>query len=202
MKSRPAGFTLVELLITLALMTFIFGVLFSMISGGLRVWQRLQCGVKQEHEIYFAFDQIRRGLHAVHPFELILFKGSQDRIEFPALIDVPSAEESETAVREPGRISYYYDRSQLTLCKSERLFRGLRRDARAEVCKPLALNVEKAVFSYSGYNSKSKSFSKTSYWSDKQPPVSVKVELEYHDPCSEKKSKKEFLVAIPIGPIR
>ncbi len=200
-RHARAGFTLVELLVTLSLMTVIFGVLFSMMSGGLQVWQRLQCGVRQEHEIYFALDQVRRGLHAAHPFEFILFKGSNERLEFPALIEAGDTEE-EDRIPEPGRVSYYFDRSRSLFCKSERLYRGLRRNTRAEVCKPLAQNVEKVKFTYTGYNSKSENLSTSGYWSDKVPPISVRIELEYHDPCSEKQSKKEFLVSIPIGPIR
>ncbi len=199
--SKNHGFTLVELLVTLALMTFIFGVLFSMISGGLRVWQRLQCGVRQEHEVYLALDQMRRGLQATRPFELIPFKGAYERIDFSTLLNVGDPDDEE-AIFEPGQVSYYFDRKRMTLCESQKPFRGSKRNYRSEVCKVLAQNVSKVNFSFSRYNANSKSISQVGSWSDKQPPVSVKIELEYHDPCSEKQSKKEFLVSIPVGPIR
>ena len=199
-RCRSAGFTLVELLVTLALMTVIFSILFSMIGGGVKIWERLKCGVRQEHDIYFALDSIRRGLHGLSPFEPIRFKGASERMDFSVLLN-PDIENSDSTLREPGQRSYYFDKNSRTLCESERLYRGMRRDNRAEKCKPLAQNIDKVRFTYLFYNATSKGFLWRGYWSDKQPPISVKVELDYDEPCSEKKSRKEFLVSIPVGAI-
>ena len=194
------GFTLTELLVTLALMTVVFGILVSMMGGGVRVWERLKCGVRQEHEVYFAFTQIRRGLHAFHPFEFIPFNGSVEKMEFSSLVPVSDNPES-AIIYEPGRIRFYYDRQTKTLCESDQLYRGMSRVRGTGNCKPLVQNVQNVRFSYYVYNENAKSSIWQSYLSDKVPPVAVKMELDYVEPCSEKKSKKEFLVSIPVGPI-
>jgi len=195
------GYTLVELLVTLSLMTFVFSVLFSMMSGGMRVWERLKCGVKQEHEIYLAFSEVKRGLHAYQPFEGIPFKGEHDQMSFASLVVVSPAN-SDAVTLEPGRRIFYFDKSRKALCQSDRPFRGARRESRVGNCKVLAEDIENVEFHYYVYNTGSKGFVWHSSWSDKQPPVAVKMELDYVEPCSEKKSRKEFLVSIPVGPIR
>ena len=185
-----------EMLIVMSLMTFIFSILFSMIMSGVRIWERLKCGVQEEHNIYSAMDAMRKGLHAFHPFAFIPFKGAYDRMDFPVLMEgeEPSGE------REPGRVSYYYDRSRKTLCRSQQPYRGMRRSGQTQ-CRTMAENIEKVRISYLRFNPQSRGFSWMGYWSDPQPPVSIKMELEYYGSCTDKKSKKEFLVSIPVGPI-
>ncbi len=200
-RTAISGFTLVELLVTLSLMTVVFGILVSMMMGGAGIWERVKCGVLQDHGIYIAFDKMRRGLHSAHPFTGKMFKGTNDKLEFPALLTVQDEKTGEIA-SEPGQISYYFYRSRKRLCQTEQFHRGARkRRYGADLCVPLAENIEKVYFRYRGYNADSKSSSWTGYWSDKQFPLAVKLELDYGDPCTEKKSKKEFLVSIPVGPI-
>lgn len=199
--SHQSGFTLVEMLVTIALMSVIFGVLVSMMMGGVRVWERVKCGVQQDHDVYLAFDKIRRGLHQALPFEGSLFKGAADKLEFPTILERQD-EKTEEWIREPGKVFLYFDSSRKRLCKTEQYYRGARRRTYGQdTCEPLAENIDKISFRYNAYNEKTKSSSWSGYWSDKQFPLAVKMELDYHDPCSEKKSKKEFLVSIPVGPI-
>lgn len=199
MRSTEKGFTLVEMIISLSLMTLTMATLVSLFSGGMRIWQRSECGARHEQSMYVSFDKIRRDLHHIQPFQFIPFRGSHDTIEFPVMLDT---REYKNPVLEPGRQIFFFDAKKRVLCENEELFRGMKRSRGARACKVVMEGIDKVKFSYLSYNSKSDSFAWSSQWSGPSFPVSIKMELEYEDLCREQNSKKQFTIAIPIGPIR
>lgn len=193
------GFTMIEMIISLTLVALTMTVLVALFSGGMRVWQRSECGVRQEQSMLVAFEKMRRDLHQIQPFRLIPFKGSREAMEFPVLLD---SQEYAQPVFEPGRKIFFFDSKTQTLCESEQLFRGMRSSRGNRTCLPVLEQIEKVQFSYLSYNTKAESFSWSSQWSVAAFPVSIKMELEYEDLCREQKAKKQFTISIPIGPIR
>ncbi len=193
------GFTLLEMLISLALVSLTMILVVSLFSGGMRVWQRSECGARQEQGMTVALDKMRRELHQIQPFRPIPLRGRHDAVEFPVALD---SQESGRSVYEPGRKIFFFDSQAQTLCENEQLYRGMRRSRNERVCGAVLLDhVEKVQFSYLSYNARSKSFSWLSRWNESSLPVSIKIDYQYEDVCREQKSKKQFTISIPIGPI-
>ena len=145
---------------------------------------------------------MQKNLRKYHPFQPLPIKASYDRIEFPILksreIDALLGE----TVLEPARAGFYYDRNRKALCESQTFYRGMRWSRLTDQCTPIAQNIESMKFDYYLYRSESKSFSWTRSLLDTVSPVAVKIELEYHDACTDDKTKKQFTIAVPVGPIR
>lgn len=180
-------------------MSVVFAVLFSVLTGGVRVWERVRCGSISEQEVSLAFEQMRRGLRLYLAFDPIPFKGNQDEVSFPARILRSTSAGQEYF--EPGRKGFYFDRRSKTLCRSEDLYRGLRRKRVRDACSPLIENVESLKFRYYAYDAKNKSFGWSGSWKSEGPPLAVQAEVNYHDSCSLKTNKKTVLISIPQGPI-
>jgi prepilin-type N-terminal cleavage/methylation domain-containing protein len=194
-----AGFTLIELLVAMSLMVVAFATVGGVLVGGSRVWQRMQCGGTQETELVIAFDQMRRGLQGYRVFTPVPFDGRYDRVSFPSLVRAETEEGKE--FREPGRTSFYFDRRRGTLCRSVTSYREMKRVRAEDRCEVLAENIEKFNLKYYHYDPERKSFQWNGSWQEPQPPVSVMVEIHYRDVCSREKSKKNFQISIPVGPI-
>lgn len=200
-EPRPqSGFTLVELLVTMSLVTTVLLVLFSILSGGVRVWERIVCGSVSEQEFSVASVQLRSGIRGYHPFSPIPFKGSSDEFSFAALLLQPD-EDALELLYEPGRRSFYFDRRQKQLCRAEQFYRGMRRADARGVCRPVLEQVESVRFRYYAYDSKNKSFAWNSQWKSEDPPLAVQAEVQYEDRCRLEKTKKTILVPIPLGPV-
>jgi len=197
-RSFQRGFTMVEVIVSMGLVALTMATLVALFSGGMRIWQRSECGARQDQALYIAFDKMRRDLHHIQPFAKIPFKGARQAMEFPVLTD--SGQYTQT-VLEPGKKSFFYDKKTKTLCESEEPYRGMKRYSE-RVCRAVLERVEKVQFNYLAYNANSESLSWSGQWTGSSFPVSIKMELEYVDLCSEQKEKKQFTISIPIGPIR
>ena len=79
-RVRRRGLTLVELLVASALMALVAGASVATLSGGFKVWQRLQALGQQSQWTEVAFDEIRRDLRNTRRFSLIPFEGTYSQV--------------------------------------------------------------------------------------------------------------------------
>lgn len=191
------GFTLAELLIAISLMSIIAGVVTATIMGGTQLWQRLQCQGFQDKEILLAVEEMRRGLHNYHAFEPIEFEGKYDQVSFPTMITVNHGAEKE--VREPGMRRYFLNRKEDVICRSEVPYRLMRKRDLKNVCKPLAENVDILSFQYLKKDENDEKPVWSKKWIAPQAPISLKMDLRYHDRCSEEKIRRSYTITFPTG---
>jgi len=183
----------------MSLMTLALMAVGSVLMGGSRIWQRLECGGSQEQMLLIGFQEMKRDLQSYHAFVPVPFDGQYERVTFPALVRAETEEESE--LREPGRLAYFFDKRKGLLCKSSTPYRTLRQTRPEDQCVVLAENVDKVSLKYYHYDAEQKSFGWSGTWRDQEPPLSVAVEVVYHDSCTLEKRKKGVEIAIPTGPI-
>lgn len=89
--SRYRGFTLVELMIGLTLVSLIVVLLFSGLRVGVRSWDRVEVQAERQGATRAAMDFIRRALVQMQPASIdmesghrLVFSGTESAIEFPA----------------------------------------------------------------------------------------------------------------------
>ena len=197
---RTEGFTLIELLVVLSFMTLILGALASTLTAGSRVWQRMQCQGVQDESIHLALEEMRRDLHAYHPFEPVPFEGKSDYFVFPSRIAVAQTLGGEE-IKEPARIGYYLDRNKGVLCKSAVLYRNMKRQRLRDHCRIVAENIKTLKIKYYAYDKKNASFAWRSVWRGKDVPLAAMLEFQYDDGCTSEGIKKNAQISIPVGSI-
>ena len=198
MNSR--GLTLIELLVTLALLSITMVIAFSMFSGAGRIWQRAQCETGKEQQVLLAFQDLRVHLRSFQAYAKFKFKGEDDEIQFPLL--APSPLRKSDGLYEPALASYYLRKEDGVLCRAVMPYRLTRENRYKDpTCTEVLTGVEKFKLSYYGYNASSKNHSWRGSWSE-TTPLSIKIELTYHDICSEAHAKRTQTITLPAGRVR
>jgi len=198
MNSR--GLTLIELLVTLALLSITMVIAFSMFSGAGRIWQKAQCETGREQQALLAFQDIRVHLRSFEPYAKFEFKGEADEIQFPLL--APSPLRKSDGFYEPALASYYLRKEDGVLCRAVMPYRLMRENRYQErACTEVMTGVDKLKLRYYGYNESSKDHHWRSNVSE-TTPLSVKIELTYHDSCSEAHVTRTQTITLPAGRVR
>ena len=198
MNSR--GLTLIELLVTLAVLSITMVIAFSMFSGAGRIWQRAQCETGKEQQVLLAFQDLRVHLRSFQPYAKLEFKGADDEIQFPLL--APSPLRKSDGMFEPALASYYLRKEDGVLCRAVMPYRLIRENRYKDpTCTEVLTGVDKFKLSYYGYNESSKDHRWRSRGED-STPLSIKIELTYHDTCSEAHVAQTQTITLPTGRVR
>jgi|GEM_PF-933648 len=193
---RLRGFTLVELLVSIALLTIVSGVVFATFSGGIRVWERIQAVGQEDQWVQIGFEQFRTDLRNAKHFGPVGFHGSYDMVSVPAL--VPAAPDSDQL--EPGELGYYYDSNRRRVCRASFPYRMLRRRRLRDECTTVLSQVERVKLSYYALNPKTGEGGWTGSWESTDPPLAVKMDIRYYDPSTRRPVDRSLVVNVPLSP--
>lgn len=199
---QNAGFTLVELLVTVSLVALVGATVVASVTGCLKVWERINEHGRQAQWVAVAFDQLRQDLRSPRRFGPIPFDGTHDAVSFASVVPMTTA--AGVDMNEMGRIGYYFDAHRQMLCRSQQSYRFLRRVQLKDACDPVLTNVERVRFSYYVTKPETKTGEWFNEWSSPQPPLAVKVEVRYHERTTNHADTQTLLVYVPsaTGSIR
>jgi len=146
------AFTLVELLITTAILGMVSLAIVSTFASGINIYSHLRAYTGIKTDVLLALEKIERDLSGAFVFSEIEFYGDKRVISFPGLVGATDAEGEQ--VMRPGRISYYFDvlKDELVREKQDYSKAILGKYTRRGSRKVLA-SVEKTDFSYYYYDS-------------------------------------------------
>ena len=192
------GFTFVEMLVALSLLTLVSASIAATLSGGLSVWQRAQTVGLHDQALQVAVAQLQRDLHQVRRFAPLPFTGEYDEVSFPAMV---MSATTEPAADEPvlGRLGYFFDSGRRRLCRSFHDYRDVRQRHLKDVCHPLLTDVERVRFGYYGWDESSSAYGWMSDWSTPTPPLAVKVELGWPQPAGRPVESQTIIVRLPLA---
>lgn len=196
-RANRKGFTLVELLITVALVSLIGATVAAAVSGCLRVWSKVSAHGDTTSWAEVAFEGIRRDLHNIKAFAPIEFKGEYDAMRFPALVRSPLSDGEEIA--EIGQAGYYFDNQRKRLCRTQFSYRLMRRAHFKDQCDAVMNHVSRVRFSYYKPKTETSEPEWGSSWEAAQPPIAVKVEVNYDEGAVGKTSPQALLVRVPLS---
>jgi type II secretory pathway component PulJ len=200
--SRRNGFTFVEMLIAAALLATVGLAVFALLAGGLQIWERLQQQAAREIEVQLALEQMRRDLVHQRPFRPIGFEGSYDEVSFPALVPVTYRDRSsgkEWESQEIGQVAYRWDSLRQALVRSETPYRLLRRRSAREGARWVLAQLRRMQLSYGSAKADRPGVEWSSRWESPEPPLAVKIEVEYWDEATQRTRSQTVVVPIPIA---
>ena len=198
---RSQGFTIVELLVSLALLALVAGTVVATFDGGIRVWERLRAQGTQEQWFELAFERFRHDLRKMRHFQPVPIKGSYDRISFPGI--VASETTDGQTIDEIGEVGYFYNSSRKMLCRAEHPYRELRYRRLTDACHPVVEGIDRVHLSFYKYDEATGEGGWSSSWDmADQPPLAVKLELGYQDPSTRRMVTQSLVVHVPLANTR
>jgi len=193
-----SGFTLLEVLIVVVLVSFLGGVIYSVFFQGVRIWNLTgQEGSDLNYSIFserIAMD-LRSLFNAAGQFN-----GNADSVQFTALRSkTSSSAKVSEVVFIPRIIKYYYDVSQKRINMTEQDF-GIGQGSlppTSTAAKTLLSNIHSCRFEYYVYDQKSKSFSWQDKWQADCAPLAVRIKLSVRKQLKEKTFSQ--VMPVPVG---
>lgn len=111
-KIKKNGFTLIEILLVISLVSLISAALYNALSNGLKIWERSKYLYKEEDVAIF-FEKITHELKSAVIYSKLKFEGTQNKISFPAIVKVyPDKKmnvDQDVQIDQIGRVEYYFD---------------------------------------------------------------------------------------------
>lgn len=142
-RYRSRAFTLIELMVVIAIVGLVAGVVVASFSGGIGVWESASILTHVEREAYFGAESIRRDIAGTFDFHDLGFKGAADNVSFPGLVPVADAEGA-TRFR-IGTVKYLHDAAGKSLERLTWQYPYTEESAFPEI---IAEGVESIRFSY------------------------------------------------------
>ena len=114
-----AGFTLVELMVTITIIALVAGVVAAAFSGGLAVWDAAENFDRPRMEALLAIETLEREIRSSIPFYGIAFSGDGEGLKFCRIVGGKTYSDMPGTIEEIG---YRFDREAKTVCRSGREF--------------------------------------------------------------------------------
>ena len=189
------SFTLIELLITAAIMALVSLAILSVFAGGINVYGRLRSYSNVRKDILLSLERVEKDLRSACNISEIKFNGESSRITFPALVNAnPSS-----GIREPspGSISYYVDAYEHYLVSEAMDYSAATAKEPGKGAVTQLVSADKVKFSYYYYDPESEAYMWGDKWTNISPeektgvaasskikantPLGVKIEMQYAD---------------------
>ena len=194
---RDRAFTLVELLVTLCFVVLVGATVFSVFSGGFRIWDRIQNTGGQDQMLQIVLEGMRTDLSNCRSFGPIGFVGQYDELSFPKPEFFQFKKGRLVEEREElGRVGYFFDSFHRTLYRSKHSYRVIRRTRVRESAQTLATDVDRVRFSYCAFDPSSGNAVWSNSWEEKNSPFAVKIEMDYRNAATGQQRKENLIVPL------
>ena len=188
LKDRPSyfylrkgltGFTLIEVLISGAIISLIAMAVCSVFASGINVWRKGNQSRRDQRNIRLFSEKLTQELRNTFKFSNIPFEGTEDSITFAALIENNSNEENPHD--EVGRISYFLN-DQNVFCRREETYAESFQPEEAGICDQLIPGVSGINFSYCYLDNATGDYKWKEDWVKEEQdtiPQAIKIELVF-----------------------
>ena len=198
------GFTLIEILITTAIVSMVAVALYLVLAGGIKIWRRGTEVKTYERNVRFTLEKMSGELRNCFKYSDIAFEGEEDFFRFCALVLV----ESETAEgqvgthHEVGRITYFYDEKKNTLLKKEECYSEAcnETDEPDDEGRVLIQNISEVEFSYCYLDNAANTYKWKEDWKkDEQGTIPLAINIKMVLKKEKQEEDIEKIIFIPIG---
>jgi len=189
-KKNKNGFTLIELIIVSMTMAIVALAVYSTLSNGLKIWQRMD-HERQEEDSGIFFEKFTSDLRNGIQYKGIGFSGNEDEFELPTLVTSQRLKS-----RTVGKVRYSYDQDKRIIKRYLMDFSDIY-DSGSGAAQELLPNVRSLKFQYYVYEAGGKEYLWQDEWAGPEMPLAIRVELEIGR--DDKVSKFAKTVEIPAS---
>lgn len=187
-RMRKRGFTLIEMLVVVAMLGVISLAIYTTTTNGIKIWQRINRQIPQE-DLNIFFEKFATDLRNSLEYTDMNFLGKEDELEFPTLVNSPRLK-----IRTVGKIRYIYDYNNGVINRQQLDFSHIYNDENG-ITQQLLKDVKTLRFQYYIYDAEKKEY----LWQEERIvglPLAVRIELEVKYGTQTAKFTKT--VGIPI----
>jgi len=184
------GFTLIEIIITSAMLALISLVIYTTFSNGAKIWQRLHQDIAEE-DLNIFLDKFARDLRNSFKFSTINFLGQEERLEFTTLVYSPTLNKTSA-----GKIIYFYEPEQETLSRQQLDYSQIY-SGEESFSKQALKNIKSLKFQYYLYDPQKKEYLWQQDWAKENLPLAVRLEFEFDNGYQINKFART--VSIPVS---
>lgn len=178
-STSRSALTLVEMLITMALMALVAGAIVAALTSGFKVYQRAREAGTTTQRAMIAFDETNKDLRSYREFGLVKFEGDYDAFTFPV---ARRAAGDPSLPLELGGLTYFLDAKRKALCRSFVPFRLSRRMRYERPCEAVLDDVSRLRFEYFGAEEPDGVASWAGSWESRRAPLAVKASVTTEEP--------------------
>lgn len=197
-----AGFTLLELLVALAITVTMTGVIIASFASGVRVWSAVEEVAGQEAAVWPGLGVFERDLKNHRPFRGIPFEGAPTAVSFPVVLDFARDPARSDAMARLGTVRYSFDDRAQALVRHAWPFPGDRawpHDAGERMIE----NVESILLDYAAWPAETQGPEAGPQWTDEWPtpdeaPMAVRIRLRIGP--SDPPTEIHHVVVSPLRP--
>jgi prepilin-type N-terminal cleavage/methylation domain-containing protein len=202
---KSKGFTLLEVLVTLTILTMLLGVIFGCLHMGIRAWEKGEEIAEENQEMRIVKDLISQQIRSIYPYrfregniESPAFKGEDDSIRFISTMGATSRGAVGLTF-----VSYFIDPSYgLMLCEKRIFDRKTFEDEwnMEEDAIPFSSLVSEIAFEYEGEEGEEGS----KEWDANKEggfPHIVRVSLRYKEKLSDKEATTTLTIPLIAKPL-
>jgi len=189
-KGFLTGFTLVELIISGAIIFLVSITVYSVFAGGINVWKKANQASSSGHHLRLVTEKLSGQLRNTFRFSSIPFEGTEDSIAFAALID-----------NQVSRISYFLNEENV-FCRRLQSYPEVFKKGESGKYDLLLPGVLGLKFGYCYLDNATGDYKWKDKWVKEEQdsiPQAVKIELVFKKDSQESKFTKTIFIPIGTG---
>lgn len=187
------GFSLLELLIAMSLLSIVGMAIFGNLNSGIKIWKVVQRPSPQE-EMSLFFQKTLRDLHQAFKYTGLPFEGSQNRMSFVTSIHTDPELGGDRGI---GRVTYFYSRRDKRIMKETQNLNHIYKE-KSGLTQRLLGDVTSFDLSFFVLDPEAEEYHWVKEWEDEEAlPVAVRMKFRTLWVDEEQTFTKTFM--IPAG---
>ena len=185
----PAGFTLVELIISGAIILLVSVTVYSVFASGINVWKKANQAKNKGYALRLVAEKLSIELRNTFRFSTIAFEGAPDTVSFAGIVD-----------SQVSRISYLKDEDN-NFCRRLQSYPEVFEKGESGKYSQLFPGLKQLKFEYCYFDNASGEYRWKDEWVKEEQdtiPRAVRIELVFEDQAGQE-SKFLKTIFIPIG---
>lgn len=195
---KKAGFTLVELLVVVSLVSLTGMALYAMFASGIGMMRRVSHSEASE-DVSIFLEKFDREISSQALFHGLAFSGGETALSFPSRMDLDGRDPMDRGI---GRISYFFDESHRAFARRQENLSQVHQKQEVKVSAALG-DVRRLKFQYFVFIKDKRTYEWVDAWNALEHegliPSAVKLEFEYSGSGERHVFERTF--AIPIADI-
>lgn len=191
LKKNRNGFTFIELLIVISILSVVSLAIYSTLNNGIKIWHRVNT-VMPEEDLAVFLDKFGRDITNILRYNPIRFFGQADRMEFASRVEFNG-----NGGESVGKTVYEYSPAKETLYRWKLDFSDVYNGA-AKAPEEALRRIASLKFRYYFYNEEKKEYLWADDWVKEALPLAVRIELEL-DAGGNQAIKTARTFSIPVS---